>query len=355
MSMPMTSRRVNNNHSRSRTTADYPDAIAEETAVSEENYESFKMVVLGGGLAAIQPSEYLFSNRQTASDYDETLTNSDVDQNGYHRTPGVDEMLKAGLTTDSSLLGIQSNLGRGGAALRPEALFPEHEPESSLSRSESPQTQSDSSELSSSNSSSLFSDPFISGNHLHVNGNWSSYYIKPSVMKKVLRTYRKCAEQMVSTDMSLAEFEQKEDENKIFALFEMRSRIMEKDIERGLERRGGTVAVDDLVMTTYNRTANRIRDAVIVSKAWRDGASPKDVINTALLTRRERTYYIRRPMHSIKSKDNAATISSKWSPKQYSWEPVKWVDDTDFMLYRCASLGPRCLRGVEMFVSGETW
>jgi hypothetical protein len=364
--MPTSARKVNNmsNHLRSRTTAaDYPDAIAEETALSEENCEGFNMVVLGGGLAAIQPSEYLFSNRQTAADYDDALTNSDVDQNGYHLTPGVDEMLNAGKNTDSSLLGIQGNIGR----IRPQALFPEHEPESSLSRSESPQSHSDS-ELSSSNSSSLFSDPYdMSASHLQVHGNLGSYYVEPSVMKKVLRKYRKCAERQTHPDMSLADFERQEDENKTFALFEMRSRIMEKDIERGLERQGGTVVVDDLVMTSYNRTANRIRDAVIVSKGWRDGASPKDVINTALLTQRaERTYYIRRPIHSTKKNNKShfgggggmrgstSTVSGYRSPKQYSWEPVKWVDDTDFMMYRCASLGPRSLRGAEMFVSGET-
>ena len=32
--------------------------------------------------------------------------------------------------------------------------------------------------------------------------------------------------------------------------------------------------VDDLVLTPTSQASHRIRDAVIVSKAWRDGASP---------------------------------------------------------------------------------
>ena len=65
-----------------------------------------------------------------------------------------------------------------------------------------------------------------------------------------------------------------EDTKKTFALFEMRSRMMESDIERGLDRKGGIVVVDDIVTTEYKQTAQRVRDGVIVSKAWRDGASP---------------------------------------------------------------------------------
>ena len=76
----------------------------------------------------------------------------------------------------------------------------------------------------------------------------------------------------------LTEFESLVDTKKAFALFEMRSRIMETDIDRGLERRGGTNVVDDIVLTPYFQAAHRVRDAVIVSKAWRDGATPKDVV-----------------------------------------------------------------------------
>jgi hypothetical protein len=169
--------------------------------------------------------------------------------------------------------------------------------------------------------------------------------------------YRKMSD-CINEDITLEEFEREEDEHKAFALFEMRSRIMEKDIERGLERRGGTTPIDDLVMTPYHRSMYRIRDAVIVSKAWRDGASPKDVVNSALLTRRsERTYYVKRsgrPNSSMLS-DNSSMISSTsvLSQRSYWWEPVSWLDDTDFMLYRCPSLGPRSMRGSEMFTIGD--
>ena len=79
-----------------------------------------------------------------------------------------------------------------------------------------------------------------------VGGDLSEYYVPPSTMKKVLRKYRRLSEP-VSADMTLAELDRKEDESKAFALFKMRSRIMEKDMERDLERRGGTVPVDDLI------------------------------------------------------------------------------------------------------------
>lgn len=37
----------------------------------------------------------------------------------------------------------------------------------------------------------------------------------------------------------------------------------------------------------------------------------------------------------------------------YTLEEVRWVDDTDFMQLRCPSLGPRCMRGFEMFTIGD--
>jgi len=138
------------------------------------------------------------------------------------------------------------------------------------------------------------------------------------------------------------DLDREEDATKAFALSEMRSRIMEKDIERGLERKGGTTVVDDIVMTSYNKAALRVRDAVIVAKAWRDGATPQDIVNTANLTRRdERSYCIPRL-------DTSAKGASK-----YKWEEVNWVDDNDLSQYRCHSLGPRHLKGVEMFTIGD--
>jgi hypothetical protein len=166
--------------------------------------------------------------------------------------------------------------------------------------------------------------------------------------------------------------EAEEDAKKAFALFEMRSRIMEKDIERGLERQGGTVAVDDLVITPYNQAAHRVRDAVIVSKAWRDGASPRDVITASLLTRRDsKSHTIRRPIRGTHARAGSVIsafgdsfgsigVQHPFSPAGNSFdgpkfylEEVRWVDDTDFMQLRCPSLGPRCMRGFEMFTIGD--
>jgi hypothetical protein len=155
-----------------------------------------------------------------------------------------------------------------------------------------------------------------------------------------------------------------EDAKRAFALSEMRSRIMEKDLERGLERQGGTVPVDDIVLTSYYQSMCRVRDAVIVSKAWRDGASPSDVVMANKLTRRQfKAYYIKRPVriHSspCRSKMNDASSSvsdysfSGWASRAYTLEEVKWMDDTDFMQMKCPSLGPRFMRGFEMFTIGD--
>jgi hypothetical protein len=182
----------------------------------------------------------------------------------------------------------------------------------------------------------------------------SMYYIQPDMVRKMVRAFRKiCTRQLEisnSEETMLADFENLVDTKKAFALFEMRSRIMETDIDRGLERRGGTNVVDDIVLTPYFQAAARVRDAVIVSKAWRDGATPKDVITAHLLTRRSaRAHFVCRPIQRI------------WRPgvpldnhqPQYWFEEVKWLDDTDFMLMRCQSLGAGMMKGFEMFTIGD--
>ena len=350
--------------------AAYPERIAEEDDTnlnssrdSNNQNEGFNLVVLGGGLTAIQTTEEDFQRRQTASDYDDcNLTNSDVSSNGYAKIPGYHQMLSAGKGGDSSLRGIHGNLGanqrapRGAAQQQRSAAGSAKQPHFG---SWPPPEQEMSSDFRSSGSStssesefSLFSDPYQSDSGLDVEGDLSEFYIHPSLMKKVLRKYRKFSEQDTST-LGLADFERCEDERKVFALFEMRSRIMEKDIERGLERRGGTSVVDDLVLTPYNRTAHRVRDAVIVSKAWRDGATISDVINSALLTRRaEHSFFIRRPV--VRPNERAGRDSRySHSVQRYTWEARKWVDDADFMQYRCPSLGSRHMWGFELFTIGD--
>merc|ERR1719223_462355 len=102
---------------------------------------------------------------------------------------------------------------------------------------------------------------------------------------------------------------------------------MEKDIERGLERRGGTTVVDDIVLTPYNLAAMRVRDACIVAKAWRDGATPLDVINTSMLTRREeRSYFIPRLLN---------TGTNQSPVYKYAWEEVLWFDDLELSRHKC--------------------
>jgi len=311
----------------------YPERIAEEDE-DGGNDEPFSLVLLGGGLTAIQSTAAGFSNRETASDYDDNLTNSEVDQHGFAHVPSFHQMLSAGRREkDSSLAGIQGNIGLA----HPSRVPP-------------PSQHVDDHRASSDDGSSLFTDPY---EHEAVFlSDLSEYYIHPRSMKKLIRRYRRLSDNRNVRAMTLEEFEREEDENKAFALFEMRSRIMEKDIERGLERRGGTVVVDDLVTTPFYRTGLRIRDACIVSKAWRDGASPQDVINSALLTRRaDHIYYIKR---AVASKEKKSGLGGKTSGlRKYTWEAVRWMDDTDFMLYRCPSLGPRHMRGFEMFTVGD--
>jgi hypothetical protein len=147
-------------------------------------------------------------------------------------------------------------------------------------------------------------------------------------------------------DTMLSEFEDLVDTKKRFALFEMRSRIMETDIDRGLQRRGGTNIVDDVVLTPYFQALHRIRDAVIVSKAWRDGATPKDVLTAHLLTRRSaKAYFVRRPIKRIRR-------PGAFYP-EYWLEQRTWLDETDFDMMRCQSLGAGTMKGFEMFTIGD--
>lgn len=182
----------------------------------------------------------------------------------------------------------------------------------------------------------------------------SIYCIQPEMVRKLVRAFRKiCTNQMeISSceETMLHDFENLVDTKKAFALFEMRSRIMETDIDRGLERKGGTNVEDDIVLTPYFQAAARVRDAVIVSKAWRDGATPKDVVTAHLLTRRSaKAYYVPRPIHRIRRRG----VPFHNDEPNYWFEEAKWLDDTDFMLMRCQSLGAGTMKGFEMFTIGD--
>mmetsp|Transcript_18547 Transcript_18547/g.28841 ORF Transcript_18547/g.28841 Transcript_18547/m.28841 type:complete len:753 (-) Transcript_18547:87-2345(-) len=151
------------------------------------------------------------------------------------------------------------------------------------------------------------------------------YYVEPRIMTKLMRKYRRMCTP--------------EDKDAInsFALFETRSRIMESDIERGLDRRGWTFPVDDIVMTPSNMACMRIRDAVVVAKAWRDGASPTDVTTTWALGRRQtHTYFVKRGYG-----------------RRATYEKVGWLDDADLMQKRCFYLNGKNLSGFDIFTKGD--
>jgi hypothetical protein len=201
--------------------------------------------------------------------------------------------------------------------------------------------------------SSLFSNPYAKeawGRNIH--GGLNQYYVHPDEMKILVKFFRRMSKNR-SPNLSYDDLEREEDATKSFALSEMRSRIMEKDIERGLERQGGTTVVDDIVLTPHNRAALRVRDAVVVAKAWRDGATPQDVINTSLLTRRaERAFFILRPNRQYNMRSHTRSPDYVNTPR-FTWEEVLWVDDLELSQYRCHSIGPRHLRGFEMFTIGD--
>jgi hypothetical protein len=298
-------------------------------ASDPKSHLSHNLVLLGGGLTTIQSSMQDFSNRKTASDFDENLTNSDYDQYGFAKIPGFNEMASRGMGSHDRSLGPKSAV-----------MFAEPSPRA---RQAIARYGSKTSEISESESgSSLFSDPYSVDSY--ANSGLNQYYIHPDKMKIVVKFFRKMSRKL-SPKLGYEDLEREEDATKAFALSEMRSRIMEKDIERGLERRGGTTVVDDIVLTAYNKAALRVRDAVVVSKAWRDGATPMDVVNTAFLTRRsERSYFI--PRLDNRRFGNTAG-------REVTWEEVLWVDDLELSQYRCHSIGPRHLRGAEMFTIGD--
>ena len=342
---------------------------AKRTTLSGSD-DRLNVVLLGGGLTTIQTTQDDFDNRVTPSDFDENLTNSDVDQFGFARTPGFNEMLAAGRhsnesakfvlpekhhTTDSNhtVFFKRNSPAKDPAGSRsdPLVMFDNTFGTTSLQSSESGDSQ---------NYEDFYRiEPFGT-----FNVDLSKYRVHPNQVKSLVRIYRKMCRPSYP-DLTIEELNQREDSKKAFALTEMRSRIMEKDIERGLERQGGTTIVDDLVLTPHNQAACRVRDAVIVSKAWRDGASPRDVITAYALTRRSNTHYVQRTVRlrggsssnkSISISSDSGSAMSDFSyngSRAYMFEEVEWVDDTDFSLLRCPSLGPRCMHGFEMFTIGD--
>jgi len=328
-------RRATEQQRRNRKPIDPDGEVAEESdgpgilgAASRSGMDEINLALLGGGLTTIQTTPEDFSHRKTASDFDENLTNSDYDQYGFAKIPAFHEMAVAGMSQHDRSLSTQS------------LLFAE--PSEGAKRFLEKHRQRDNNTSGSDSGSSLFSDHYPEEEWGHnIAGDLSQYYVHPEEMKILVKKFRKMSRDRYP-HLDYEDLEREEDATKAFALSEMRSRIMEKDIERGLERKGGTVVVDDIVMTPFNRAALRVRDCLIVAKAWRDGATPQDVINASLLTRRpECSFYIPR-----------LVVSSRGASK-YTWEEVKWVDDMELTQYRCHSIGPRHLKGAEMFTIGD--
>lgn len=307
--------------------------------------QNFNVVLLGGGLTTIQTTSDHFTLRKTASDYDDNLTNSDCDQYGFAKIPGFNEMASRGTGTHDRSI-------KPGAA----GLFTDPSPKTRQAIERFKSRASDHSASGSGGSdsgSSLFSNPYSKeGWGRNVYGCLNQYYVPPDEMKILVKFFRKMSKHR-SPHLSFDDLERKEDATKAFALSEMRSRIMEKDIERGLERQGGTTVVDDIVLTPYHRASLRVRDALVVAKAWRDGATPQDVINTSLLTRRaERAFFILRPNRQYNRRSHTQSPDYANTPR-YTWKEVNWVDDLEMSQYRCHSIGARPLRGFEMFTIGD--
>jgi hypothetical protein len=274
---------------------------------SNRECTSMNIVKLNGTMSSIQTSPAAFEARRTSLEFDAALTESDTDY-------------------------VQSSRRlRGGNAIM-SGQIRHHLDDESASYSSDSALDSQSTDIS-------------------ISKDLSSYAVGSGQVRKLVKAYRNMSQFVNGDNISQKE----EDAKKAFALFEMRSRIMATDIERGFDRAGGTVTVDDLVLTQYFRASCRVRDAVIVSKAWRDGASPQDA-RTALNLIEGHEYYIKRSSRLISSTDSETSdsqesLDSTCSKIQISYERVDWIDDTEFSLIRC--LGANTLRGSGIFTVGD--
>lgn len=287
------------------------------TTTTENNENDLNIVTLSSGLSTIQTPQSDYDKRKGPNEFDDNLTNSDIDQYGLNKTPATRYVTSSRYVTPTP----PQRIGDFDANI-----------------------------IKMTKSTDDISD-FYEGTGAPASIDLTHYQVDPSLSKTLVHAYRSFADEVASNMTSLG-YETEEDATKAFALSEMRSRIMEKDIERGLERQGGTVIVDDLVLTPHHQAAHRVRDAVIVCKAWRDGASPNDVVTAYNMTRQHaRSYYVKRPIamrSSARLRQNFTDLT-----RAYKLEKVKWLDDTDFMQIKCPSMGPRNMRGFEMFTIGD--
>ena len=181
--------------------------------------------------------------------------------------------------------------------------------------------------------------------------NLSQYRVDEEQNKRLVKAYRNMSKFTSRGSYSGED----EGAKQSFALVEFRSRIMASDIERGFERMGGTTVVDDIVLTNHCQTKCRVRDAVIVSKAWREGTCPKDAITAKNLIG-ERDVYVKRSSRPISSNGSTSSnsldsLDSTCSKVQIVYERIDWCDDTDLSLLEC--FGSKTLRGTDIFTEGD--
>lgn len=254
-----------------------------------------KVIAISKSLSSIQSTPKQFENRTTSTEFDADLTESDTDYG----------------TNDVRYRKEKKTVNRVRDRFSKTVVMPRV--------------------VESSDESSSYSESDDS----KLNSYLEQYSVDPSQIRKLVKAYRNMSESCNTYDTA------EEDSKKAFALFEMRSRIMQTDLERGYERAGGTITVDDIVTTQYMKAACRVRDAVIVSKAWKDGASPQEVRVAFNLTK-PFTYYTERGSKRTNSLDSIGTSIK---------EKVAWIDDSEFSLIRC--FGGRTLRGVDIFTLGD--
>lgn len=286
--------RVSLSPEKTQTKAPNKEVFTSKTSNTFENNDT-KVIAINKSLSTIQSTPKQFEHRTTSTEFDADLTESDTDY----------------ATNNIRYSREKKNSKRTHSRFSKRAVMPRV--------------------IESSDEGSCYSESDDS----KVNSYLEQYSIDPSQIRKLVKAYRNLSE---STDIHHSA---EEDAKKSFALFEMRSRIMQTDLERGYDRAGGTMTVDDIVTTQYMKAGCRVRDAVIVSKAWKDGASPQEVRVAFNLTN-PFTYCIKRSSKLTESYHKTVTNAE---------EKVGWIDDTEFSLIRC--FGARTLRGVDIFTLGD--
>ena len=277
--------------------AENSDRSVDSSGGQEKMQSQVDIVRLNASFSTVQTTSEDYARRQRSHDFDVDLTESDTDYAA--RT-------------------------RKGTAI----LNQEDDDDGYFSSSSSSDSEEDSSDY-----------------------NLTQYRVDEEQNKRLVKAYRNMSKFTSRGSYSGED----EGAKQSFALVEFRSRIMASDIERGFERMGGTTVVDDIVLTNHYQTKCRVRDAVIVSKAWREGTCPKDAITAKNLIG-ERDFYVKRSNRPISSNGSTSSnsldsLDSTCSKVQIFYERIDWFDDTDLALLAC--FGAKTLRGIDIFTEGD--